>query len=390
MAKKKAVPEDGSAKARLRELDALFAAGGLRRGQHKKPAQNGSSTAGGADISPLAKSAKKETGDQKQSSRGAKRTARQKIGAGKKASAGSGIEVLRVPEWQQYDWLVHGFSTRRGGVSTVYRPGEPQAKCGELNLGFTATDDRAHVTRNRELFVRALLSEPGGRSGSRRGKAGEMQLRLLRQIHSGLVHRVATGADVDTPLPGDGWIAAGPGALLGIQTADCIPVLVADVRQRIVAAFHAGWRGTLARIVERGVGRLRAEYGSQPADLTAAIGPGIGACCYSVGEEVRMEFRSQFSYADALFQEVFDLDPIKEKYPMLFLTARAPGHSNLGPSLHLDLREANRRQLLDAGLAPEKVHVLGLCTACDTSRFFSHRAEHGFTGRMLSAIGVRR
>ena len=134
---------------------------------------------------------------------------------------------------------------------------------------------------------------------------------------------------------------------------------------------------------------MRAEYGSQPSDLTAAIGPGIGACCYSVGEEVRMEFRSQFSYADALFQEVFDLDPIKEKYPMLFLTARAPGHSNLGPSLHLDLMEANRRQLLDAGLAPEKVHVLGLCTACDTNRFFSHRAEHGFTGRMLSAIGVR-
>ena len=203
---------------------------------------------------------------------------------------------------------------------------------------------------------------------------------------------IDTGVDPSTtanPLRGDGWIATEPGTLLGIQTADCIPVLVVDTRQRIVAAFHAGWRGTLSRIVERGVGRLRAEFGSQPRDLTAAIGPGIGRCCYSVGEEVRMEFTSQFSYADSLFEEVFDLDPIKEKYPMLFLTARAPGHSNLGPSLHLDLVEANRRQLMDAGIAPEKIYALNLCTACDTRRFFSYRAEQGFTGRMVSAVGIR-
>lgn len=101
-----------------------------------------------------------------------------------------------------------------------------------------------------------------------------------------------------------------------------------------------------------------------------------------------MEFTSQFAYADALFEEVFDLDPIKQKYPMLFLTARAPGHSNLGPSIHLNLGEANRRQLLDAGIDSKNIYSLGLCTACDTKRFFSHRAEQGFTGRMLSAIGV--
>ena len=319
--------------------------------------------------------------------------------AKKRPGAGSGVEtseleILRVPEWAQYDWLVHGFSTRSGGVSTAYRPGE---HCGELNLGFTATDSREHVVRNRELFVRALIDAPGrAKRGAGRRKTAETTLKLLRQIHSGLVHRAEALVDASVMstepgdmVRGDGMIATEPGMLLGIQTADCIPVLIVDVRQRIVAAFHAGWRGTLARIVERGVGRLRAEFGSQPGDLTAAIGPGIGFCCYSVGEEVQMEFRSQFCYADDLFQEVFDLDPIKEKYPMLFLTARAPGHSNLGPSLHLDLPEANRRQLLDAGLAPEKIHPLNLCTACDTKRFFSHRAEQGFTGRMLSAIGIR-
>ncbi len=290
------------------------------------------------------------------------------------------LTLLRVPAWAEHAWLVHGFSTREVGVSTAYCA---DRKPGELNLGFTASDSPENVLKNRELFLRALLAD---------GKAPQSttsEFALLRQIHSGLIHYVAVGKSPEPPLRGDGSIATRPGTMLAIQTADCIPVLVADIRQRIVAAFHAGWRGTLSRIVERGVGRMRAEFGSRPGDLTAAIGPGIGRCCYSVGEEVRAEFTSQFAYADDLFEEVFDLDPIKQKYPMLFLTARAPGHSNLGPSLHLDLPEANRRQLLDAGLNSKNIYSLNLCTACDTRRFFSHRAEQGFTGRMLSAIGVR-
>jgi hypothetical protein len=360
---------------RIQELDSLFQRGGLTRSPHKKAISVGR---GG----PIKKKA---------SIAATKRVDRAAAVKKKSAAYSSGPDILRVPQWQQYDWLLHGFSTRGGGVSTAYQSGDRRQKCGELNLGLTTADSRHNVERNRKLFVQALLNATDDTSKPGRRKAPE--LRLLRQIHSGLVHRTDLRAEAKSataePPRGDGWIAAEPGTLLGIQTADCIPVLVVDVRQRIVAAFHAGWRGTVARIVERGVGRLRAEFGSQPRDLTAAIGPGIGRCCYSVGEEVRMEFASQFSYADSLFEEVFDLDPIKEKYPMLFLTARAPGHSNLGPSLHLDLVEANRRQLMDAGIAPEKIYALNLCTACDTKRFFSHRAEQGFTGRMVSAIGIR-
>jgi hypothetical protein len=185
-------------------------------------------------------------------------------------------------------------------------------------------------------------------------------------------------------------MTAEPGILLAIQTADCIPVLIADRRRRAVAAFHAGWRGTLKRIVETGVGRMRLEFGSRPEDLVAAIGPGIGQCCYAVGEEVRAEFESQFSYAAELFCDVYNSNPVREKYPLLFLTARAPGHSNIGPSLHLDLVEANRRQLLDAGLKADAISVVGDCTSCRTDRYFSYRAEHGFTGRMFSVIGIRR
>lgn len=302
----------------------------------------------------------------------------------KQNASPSDCPVLRVPAWEHLPWLLHGFSTRRGGVSTVYggRPG-----CGDLNLGLTPTDAAENVHTNRDLFLRAI---DAGRL-RRNTKKDAVSLALLRQIHSGLIHRSDAGqieGSTGTLPRGDGWISDRPGTLIGIQTADCLPVLIADVRLRIVAAFHAGWRGTLARIVERGVGRLRAEFGCRPGDLTAAIGPGIGVCCYSVGEEVRMEFSSQFAYADALFQEVFDLDPIKQKYPMLFLTARAPGHSNLGPSLHLDLAEANRRQLQDAGIEREKIHRIDSCTACNRKQFFSHRAEQGFTGRMLSVIGI--
>jgi len=254
----------------------------------------------------------------------------------------------------------------------------PEDTPGELNLGLTAEDDRATVLANRRLLAGAIAGDAG------------VPLVSLKQIHSNLVVD-ATRADAGRkgPRRADGQITAETGFLLAVQTADCIPVLVADSRQRIVAAFHAGWRGTVKRIVESGVGRMRLVYGSRPRDLIAAIGPGASACCYSVGEEVLSEFESQFSYARELFHEVFDSDAIRRKYPMLFLTQRAPGHSPIGPSLHADLVEANRRQLLDSGLAPRAIKIVGGCTQCQGDLFFSHRASHGYTGRMMAVIGVR-
>ena len=293
------------------------------------------------------------------------------------------LEVVRVPGWSRRSkpelaWLIHGFSTRLGGRTTVYRPG-----AFDLNLGFTDSDDRDAVAANRGLFVTAATE----------GKE-ILGLVTLRQIHSSLIRRVSAKDVRENGMPavlkGDGMMTDEPGVLLGIQTADCIPILVADRKQRAVAAFHAGWRGTLARIVENGVGRMRLEFGSKPEDLIASIGPGIGQCCYAVGEEVRGQFESQFIYAAELFREVYDSDPVREKYPMLFLTARAPGHSAIGPGTHLDLAEANRRQLLAAGLKKGAITLTGQCTGCHTDRFFSHRIERGFTGRMMSVIGVAR
>ena len=289
--------------------------------------------------------------------------------------ARNGVESLAVPGWQRTSWLWHGFSTRRGGLSRAYCPDDA---AGELNLGFTAADDRETVAANRRLLAEAI-------SG-----VAATPLVSLRQIHSNLVvHASAADANRERPWRGDGLMTDEPGLLLGIQTADCIPVLVADRKRRAVAAFHAGWRGTVKRIVESGIGRMRLAFGSRPEDLIAAIGPGIGPCCYAVGEEVLSEFESQFTYARELFCEVYDSDPIRTRYPMLFLTQRAPGHSEIGPSLHVNLVEANRRQLLAAGLKPGSIKAVGGCTCCQPEVFFSHRASKGHAGRMMSVIGIR-
>jgi YfiH family protein len=288
--------------------------------------------------------------------------------------AANGAEWLPIPGWD-LPWLWAGFSTRKGGLSRAYCPDNAP---GELNLGLTSADKRESVLRNRRLFVEAVTSNPA------------TPLISLRQFHSNrIVHTTIADTARALPQKADGQITAEPGLLLAVQIADCIPVLVADKKQRVVAAFHAGWRGTVKRIVESGVGSMRLAFGSRPQDLIAAIGPGIGLCCYAVGEEVLSEFDSQFSYARDLFREVFDSDPVRKKYPMLFLTQRAPGHSPIGPSLHVDLVEANRRQLLSAGLRPQSIQIVGGCTQCHTDLFFSHRASHGHAGRMMAVIGIR-
>ncbi|MDR3745703.1 MAG: peptidoglycan editing factor PgeF [Acidobacteriaceae bacterium] len=364
-----------------------------------------------------------------------------KPAAASRASA-SDEGPLRAADWQRYAWLRHGFSQRAGGLSTVYSQNDAEGQ-GTLNLGWTEHDSPANVAENRRRFLAQILEpssnccRPEMNCHSERSEESphfarsvavypfgknaldgaadssttalpipEPGLVTLRQIHSGIIRIIeaedcADPSRLSTPdgyavLRGDGAMTDQPGVYLGIQTADCVPVLVADVRKHVVAAFHAGWRGTLGRIVERGIGTMRLRYGSRPQDLVAAIGPSIGPCCYSVGEELRFDFHSQFAYAPELFTEVYDSDPIHEKYPLLFLTARAPGHSNIGPQIHLNLWEANRRQLVDAGVSARRITVVGECTACSGlgtaagRKYFSHRAESGFTGRMMSAIGMAR
>jgi YfiH family protein len=282
------------------------------------------------------------------------------------------VSILRSDTLAGIPWLLHGFSTRRGGVSEAYGG-------RALNLGITAEDTRAAVERNRKLFLQALgaIHEDGATWPS----VG------MRQIHSSVIHRVD---EVPAqPLQGDGLITNRPGMVLAVRVADCLPVLMADPVRRAVGAFHAGWRGTLARIVEKGVGEFRRQFGSDPADMVAAIGPGIHRCCYEVSEDLRDKFGSQFAYAGELFEEVFSSDPVRRKYPLLFMNQRAPGHGEPPRAAHLDLAEANRRQLLEAGVRQENIWISDLCTSCRIDLLFSHRKEKGVTGRMVGAIGIK-
>ena len=284
----------------------------------------------------------------------------------------SKLTILSAKSLAGFPWLVHGFSTRSGGFSRVYGG-------NVLNLGFTRQDSRAAVERNRAVFRRSV----GAVSGRKL-----WPLVSPRQIHSDIIHCISEPPL--EPLAGDGLITRTPEILLGIQTADCLPIILVDSKRRAAGVFHAGWRGTVKRIVEKGVGEMQRWFATNPRDIRAAIGPGIHGCCYEVGPEVREKFESQFAYAGGLFREAKESDPVREKYPLLFLTARAPGHGELPSKIFLDLAEANRRQLIDAGVLPKNIEASPLCTACSTDLLFSYRAEKGATGRMMGVAGIKK
>lgn len=234
-------------------------------------------------------------------------------------------EILTAPNLRNAEDLIHGFSTRTGGFSRIYRPNLP-ANTGDLNLGYTPQDDPALVRKNRTRFLTSLQA------------TGFHRFALLQQKHTPIVRILRSpgeaAADFLQPatMQGDAFITDCPGVLLTIQTADCIPVLLYDPVRRAIAAFHAGWRGTLARIVERGVGTMQLLYGSKPKDILAAIGPGIGPASYAVSEDVRHDFESQFAYAPSLFHDVDDADPIREKYPLLFSPPAPPATPPSAPN----------------------------------------------------------
>ena len=245
----------------------------------------------------------------------------------------------------------NAFSTRAGGVSPFPRDA--------LNLAGFDEDSAENIYENRRRFL-ALFE-------------GEWALAACWQVHGAEV-RVVRSTDDAREAPGstgesercDALVTGAPRVLLGVKTADCVPVLLADARNGAVAAVHAGWRGTAAEVVRRALERLGEEYGTRPADVRAAVGPAANGCCYEVGAEVVEAFRQKFSYAGEL------LAPTRE------------GHALI------DLQRANRNQLAEAGVAPERIHTLPLCTMCRTDLFFSYRKEkslHGRTGRLLSVIG---
>jgi hypothetical protein len=299
----------------------------------------------------------------------AKRNVRKQRGASLPANdwtelTARGVRILQVPALASIPWLIHGFSTRPGGVSEL--DGQKV-----LNLGFADWDSKENVLENRRRFQSALAAE-------------SLQLVALKQIHSDVVHLFEVPPSA--PCRGDASATNRPGLLLGVQTADCVPILLVDQKKRAVAAIHAGWRGTLQRIVTKAIGKMHMQFGTKPADLLAAIGPSIGGCCYEVGTEVAVEFQSQFRHASEWFDELRTGD---EPNPLQWLNMMPPGHQPPPKNVLLDLRRANRAQLLDAGLRPQNIFVSDLCTACRRDLLFSYRKEGAQSGRLMSVIGIR-
>ena len=275
-------------------------------------------------------------------------------------------EPLRVAAFSKLAWLVHGFSTVSGGTS------ELDGKRA-LNLGFTEWDTRENVSENRRRFQAAL--DPA---------AAKLPLVALKQFHSDVVH-VFNSAPGE-PSSGDASITNKPGLLLAVQTADCVPILLVDTKKRAVGAIHAGWRGTLARIVTKAIGAMQMHFGTKPGDLLAAIGPSIGPCCYEVGTEVATQFFSQFEDAQSYFDELRTGD---EPNPLQWLNMMPPGHQPPPKNVLLDLRKANRSQLLAADVRQKNIHTLDLCTACRPDLLFSYRKQGPATGRLIAAIGIK-
>jgi YfiH family protein len=182
-------------------------------------------------------------------------------------------------------------------------------------------------------------------------------LAWVKQIHS---DRCIRAVNADGCLgEGDCLISSSPGRYIGIRTADCIPILMVDERLRAIAAVHAGWRGSAEAISAKAVTAMRNAFGSRPEDLIAAIGPGICGACYEVGPEVASRFAGWF-----------------------------PERSDLDRPTSLDLPEANRRQLIEAGVPPLRVFSGAPCTACHPAEFYSWRRERQTNGRMVSAAAI--
>ena len=275
-----------------------------------------------------------------------------------------GLRIVQVAALAKLPWLVHGFSTRIGGVSRL--DGERV-----LNLGFTEWDARENVKENRRRLQAAV-------------GAPDFKMVSLLQFHSdAILHFEAAPTE---PSRADAAVTRNAGLLLAVQTADCVPILLVDLRNRAVAAVHAGWRGTLARVAEKAIGRMQMQFGSQAVDLLAAIGPAIGGCCYEVGTEVAAAFIGQFANATEFFDELRTGD---EPNPLQWLNMMPPGHQPPPKKVLLDLKKANRFQLEGAGVPAANILVSELCTGCRRDLLFSYRKEGAQSGRMMAVVGIR-
>lgn len=261
---------------------------------------------------------------------------------------GKEISYYTIEEWLQAGADI-AFSTRSGGFST--------GAFDSANLGLHVEDERERVILNREKFLAEFQLDLG-------------QAVCCRQVHGDSIIRVdkqhqGSGAYIyDTSLPDfDGLVTNQPGVALLSFYADCIPIYLFDPSKRAIGMVHSGWKGTMQRIAEKAVNVMQREYDSQPIDLWAAIGPGIGACCFEISPVLAEEVKINFPDYD----NIINIESGRCCW---------------------NLTSTIRQMLLQTGINSNNISICSLCTACNQDLFFSYRRDNGITGRMGAMLNL--
>jgi YfiH family protein len=248
---------------------------------------------------------------------------------------------LKIPEWERYEGLLHGFMGRRGGKSVGPYAG--------LNLSYRVGDDPKIVSQNVCDMKQAI--------GIHNGRVVTM-----KQVHGDNLVEV-NDTKIKEAGEADAMVTAESNVFLGVLTADCVPILMIAPKQRLAAVVHAGWRGSVAGVAAKAVQHFSDRYHLAPESLEAALGPSIGVCCYEVGDDV--------------------LDPLVARWGQL--AEQSISRSGIKPNL--DLHRLNRAILASAGVPAEQIYEAGACTKCAADDFFSYRREGKETGRQMSVVG---
>lgn len=267
------------------------------------------------------------------------------------------LKCLSIPLFKRNENVIHAFTTRWGGVS--------KGCYSSLNMAFHVGDNPRNVLANRKRVCHFLGIDPD-------------TLVAAQQVHGDKI-RVVTSADKgcgaasdkDAVCGTDALVTGEPGVPLSAYFADCAAVFFFDPVKQVIALAHAGWRGTVLRVGEKTVQYMCKEFGSKPYNILAWVSPAIGPCCYEVGEQVVGALRESFTcWEDFIHKKEFAQGRFAERW-------------------YFNLWEANKRALLEAGMAPEHIAVAGLCTACRSDMFFSYRRDGGRTGRMAAVLMLR-
>lgn len=248
---------------------------------------------------------------------------------------------FKVPQWQKYEGLLHGYLGRRGGKSVGPYAG--------LNVSYRVGDDPKIVSQN-VCDIKLAVGIHDGR------------IITMKQLHGDRIIEVKD-IHVKEAGEGDGMVTREKDAFLGVLTADCVPILFVAPEQAIAAVVHAGWRGTLAGIAAKMVQLLDSTHDISPNAVEAALGPAIGSCCYEVKDDV--------------------FGPLIERWGKVADECL----KNRAGKTYLDLRRFNRAILEQAGVPSKQIYEVGPCTSCSVDQFFSYRREKRETGRQISFVG---